>query len=230
MEHAAHGYVDSKAVVIPNGFDIDRFQPSTRLRAPTREKWCIGPETVAVGLLARVHAMKDHATFLKAAAIAKQRSGNVVFIIAGRGAPGLRDEMPDLVAAVEPCLRLLPEETDTPAFMNGLDIFALSSAWGEAFPNVLGEAMACAIPCVATDVGDSAEIVADAGRIVGPQAPDALAQAILELAEAGPDSRRAMGSRARARIAANYTIDGVAERYASVWLDLARRASERTAS
>lgn len=232
MEHAAHGYADGRAVVIPNGFDIDRFRPSAALRASMRKKWRLGADAVAVGVLARVHPMKDHVTLLRAAAKATQRNSSIVFIVAGRGVPDLRHAMPDLVAGLEPHLRLLPEEEDTPGFMNGLDIFALSSAWGEAFPNVLGEAMACAIPCVATDVGDSAEIVADAGRIVGPQAPEALAHAILELAAAGPDARRAMGSRARARIAANFALDGVAERYARVWLDLAGRASasERNAS
>lgn len=224
-QHTANGYTDRNAVVIPNGFDTDRFRPDASQRRSTREKWGIGPDAIAIGLLARVHPMKDHATFLKAAAVVKQRNPNVVFVVAGKGAPGLRSKMADLVLPVEPNLHLLPEEADTPAFMNGLDIFALSSAWGEAFPNVLGEAMACAVPCIATDVGDAAEIVADTGRIVAVQSPEQLAQAMLDLAAAGPEARRALGERARGRIAANYTMDSVARRYGQVWLDLVNRAA-----
>lgn len=224
-QHAAHGYSDTNAHVIPNGFDVSRFRPDAVRRAATRARWNVHPDDLAIGLLARVHPMKDHATFLKAAAAVKRHNSNALFIVAGKGSAGLRQTMPDLIAAVEPNLRLLGEEADTPAFMNGLDIFALSSAWGEAFPNVLGEAMASAVPCVTTDVGDSAEIVADTGRVVAARAPEALAGAVLDLAAMSSDARRSLGERARARVVANYALEGVTQQYARIWRDLAQRSS-----
>lgn len=224
-QHAAHGYADQLGLVIPNGFDVGRFKPDAALRAAARERLGISQGCTAIGLLARVHPMKDHATLLRAAAKVVYADGGVVFVVAGKGVPDLRQQLPELVKAAGPRLILLPEESDTPAFMNALDICVLSSAWGEAFPNVLGEAMACGVPCVATDVGDCTDIVADTGLIVPPQAPEELARAILDVASLRPDCRRALGEKARARVAANYTLGQVRRRYEEVWNGLADRRS-----
>lgn len=223
-QHAAIGYADRNAVVIPNGFDTSRFRPDYRLRTATRQKWGVANESVVIGLLARVHPMKDHATFLQAAADVARRHSHATFVVAGKGAPALRNKMLGLVEAVGTNILLLPEENDTPAFMNGLDLFVLSSAWGEGFPNVLGEAMACGVPCIATDVGDSAAIIADTGLIVPPQAPERLTQAIGALLVS--ETRQTLGEHARAHIEAKYTIQSIARRYEEVWNRLAdaRRA------
>lgn len=229
-QHTDNGYAGEKAIAIPNGFDVERLRPDAVRRAAMRQRWRVRPESVVVGLLARVHPIKDHATFLIAAAEVSKRIPTVVFAVAGKGVPELRNEMPSLVDAVGPNLMLLPEEADVPSFMNALDICTLSSR-GEGFPNVLGEAMACGVPCVSTDVGDCAEIVSNTGLIVPPGSPEKLAEAILHLASAGAEERRARSEMARARILANYALERVARRYEKVWRDLAtnrRVAADRS--
>ncbi|MFM9863556.1 MAG: glycosyltransferase [Micropepsaceae bacterium] len=230
-QHTENGYAGEKAIAIPNGFDVERLRPDVGRRTAMRQRWCVAPENVVVGLLARVHPIKDHSTFLTAAAEVSKRNPTVVFVVAGKGVPELRNEMPSLIDAVGPNLLLLPEEADVSSFMNALDICALSSR-GEGFPNVLGEAMACGVPCASTDVGDCAEIVSNTGLIVPPGSPDKLADAILRLVAAGAEGRRARGEMARARILANYTLEDVARRYEDVWRNLTahrRVASARSA-
>jgi glycosyltransferase involved in cell wall biosynthesis len=219
-QHTENGFAGEKAIAIPNGFDTERLKPDVGRRLAMRQRWQLAPERVVVGLLARAHPIKDHATFLAAAAEVSRQDPSVVFAVAGKGVPELRAEMPSLVDAVGPNLLLLPEEADVPSFMNALDICALSSR-GEGFPNVLGEAMACGVPCVSTDVGDCSEIVSNTGLVVPPGSPHELAAAMLRLATAGAEERRARGEIARARILQNYTLEGVARRYEDVWRDLA---------
>ena len=98
-----------------------------------------------------------------------------------------------------------------------LDIATLSSAFGEGFPNVLAEAMACGVPCVATDVGDSALIVGDTGLIVPPRNEAALAAAWEQLRREGGDGRTARGAAARRRVASRYALDTMIEDYRAIY-------------
>ena len=99
-----------------------------------------------------------------------------------------------------------------------------TSIYGEAFPNVLGEAMACGVPCVATDVGDSAFIVGDTGFVVPPDDPQALADAWECVLRMNPHERLAMGARARERVAREFDIVVIRKRYEQVFRRLASTA------
>jgi glycosyltransferase involved in cell wall biosynthesis len=112
---------------------------------------------------------------------------------------------------------LLGERPDVPRITASLDVATLSSAYGEGFPNVLGEAMASEVPCVATDVGDSAHIVGDTGRIVPPRNPDAIANAWVDLLSMGDAGLRTLGQNARRRILENFTIPRVARAYEAAY-------------
>src|ERR1019366_290954 len=112
---------------------------------------------------------------------------------------------------------LLGERGDTARLSASLDIGALSSAYGEAFPNVLGEMMACGVPCVATDVGDSGVIIADTGRLVPIRNPQALVSAWEELILIGPEKRAQLGVATRRRIETHFSISDVVSRYENVY-------------
>jgi glycosyltransferase involved in cell wall biosynthesis len=88
-----------------------------------------------------------------------------------------------------------------------------SSAWGEGFPNVVLEAAVAGLPCVVTDIGASAEIAGDGGRVVPPRDVPALTSAILDVAGLDPETRAAMGAAARAHAIEHYSLSSVVDRY-----------------
>lgn len=216
-QHLGLGYLAENAAVIPNGFDTARFAPNPDAAAELRARCGIRAETAIVGMAARFHPHKDHLNFLDAAAkVAKAR--DTVFVLAGRG---LDDSNTTLLEHAERLgirerLRLLGDEPRVERVIAGLDVYCQSSS-AEGFPNALGEAMSCAIPCVSTDAGASAEAVGDAGLIVPTRNSSALASAILEVLALERDERLALGARARERIVGTFSIPAVAERYRELY-------------
>ena len=105
--------------------------------------------------------------------------------------------------------------------MNAMDVFVLSSA-GEAFPNVVAEAMACAVPCVVTDVGDAALIVDGTGWVVPPLAPDRLAQALGVAIDEPSFDRARRGEQARISVLGRFGLDRMAAAYRALWHEIAR--------
>jgi glycosyltransferase involved in cell wall biosynthesis len=100
------------------------------------------------------------------------------------------------------------------------DVVALTSNT-EAFPLVIGEAMATGVPCVSTDVGDARSLIADTGRVVPTGDTLRFAAALLELIELPEDRRRSLGCAARARMEAEFDLGRVAARYDALWQSLA---------
>lgn len=182
MLHAVRrGMPRQLMTVIPNGIDTGRFRPDMGVRRAVRREWGVGPDHVLVGLMARLDPMKDIPTFFKAAARAARSDAALRFICVGAGP--LEVELRSLAASLglEDRLIWAGFRSDAERACNGFDMCVLSSRT-EGFPNVLGEAMACSVPCVTTDVGDAAQIVGDTGIVVPPGNPEALAAAILSMA------------------------------------------------
>lgn len=223
-QHVAFGYDDARSVVIPNGFDTVEFAPRAAERARVRAELDIPADALAIGLVARVHPMKDHATFLHAAKRLGEMHLHSIFVLVGEGADAANQELGALIdqLGLRERVRLCGRRSDIAAVDNALDIAASSSAWGEAFPNATAEAMACGVPCVVTDVGDAPAIVDDTGAVVPPRDPVALGNAWATLAALGAEARRTLGQRARARVIQHYAIDVGARRYADLYQDIAR--------
>src|SRR5262249_20308544 len=120
-------------------------------------------------------------------------------------------------AGLGDAVRLVGERRDIPALLAACDVAALSSAFGEGCPNVVGEAMACGVPIVVTDVGDTREMVGRFGRVVPRREPEALAAALVEMLRLAPEERRALGAGARQRIVTDYGLEHIARRYAAVY-------------
>jgi len=219
-QHEALGYCHRNSCVIPNGFDLVRFQPSLQARINIRTALRLATDTLLIGLFCRYHPMKDHANFLQAAAILTKKHSNVHFLLAGTDVDAanqtLQQNIDDLVLQSQ--VHLLGERSDIPDLMAALDIATSASAYGEAFPLVVGEAMSCGVPCVVTDVGDSQWIVSNTGKVVPPKNPQALADAWQELIEMGSIGRSALGKAARVRIEENFALDAIVAQYQSLYV------------
>jgi glycosyltransferase involved in cell wall biosynthesis len=117
-------------------------------------------------------------------------------------------------------LHLLGHRTDVPEWLPGLDGFCVSSVYGEGFPNAAGEAMACGLTGVVTDVGDLASLVGDTGTVVPVRDPRALIDGIERWLALGADGRRALGASARERIASLFEIGRVTRQYETLYEEL----------
>lgn len=194
--------------LLENGVDTERFRPAPELGAPLRSQWQPEPGGRLVGLVARLHPMKDHGTFLEAVAILAARRPELRFVCVGGGPEGLLRELKARAEGLGLASRLTwaGPRADMEAVYNALDLLCLSSAYGEGFPNVLAEAMACGVPCVATTAGDSAEVLGEQGLTVPPGDPAGLADG-LERGLARLEREAAGWGRAcRQRVLANYSI------------------------
>jgi len=212
--HESLGYPSKLTKVIPNGFDCAVFKPSSMARTELRGTLGVSENDILIGLIGRYHPMKDHANFINAAGILVKKYANVYFLLAGREVDEKNKEIDRLVQQNKLCDRvhLLGVRNDIPQINASLDISS-SSSFSEAFPLVVGEAMACGVPCVVTDVGDSAWVVGDTGKVVPPRDAEALAEAWSFLIEQGPEERNRLGNKARQRILENFTLDKIVQEY-----------------
>jgi glycosyltransferase involved in cell wall biosynthesis len=156
----------------------------------------------------------------------RRRAPEAHFILVGPevgGNPALAERARAL--GLTGTVHLVGERGDVHRITAGLDI-AVSSSHSESFPNVVGEAMSCGVPCAVTDVGDSALLVADTGLVVPPRNPAALADACADLAMRGREGRRALGEAARRRVAERFSIGAVAPRYEKVYEQALKPRSE----
>ncbi len=204
---ARYGYPQHKMVVIPNGIDTERFRPDPAAREKVRSEWGVGSDELLVGLPGRLDPMKDHTNFLKAAALLSQQRSNVRFVCVGGGPAVYREQLEGTARelCLAPLLRWAGARHDMEAVYNALDV-AVSSSYGEGFPNVVGEAMASGLPCVVTDVGDSGLVVGDTGFVVPPKDPEALAEALARCLES---DRAELGRRARERILQHFSLENL---------------------
>lgn len=221
-QHCRFGFHAARMRWLPNGFDTGRFRPDAEARTSGRLRWAVKDTDIAIGLVARVHPVKDHEGFLRAAKRVADVRPNVVFVLCGTGTEPANEDLSRLISelGLPDRVRRLGETQDTPKVTAALDI-AVSASVGEAFSNSIGEAMSCALPCVVTDVGDSALVVGDTGIVVPPRDSARLAQAMIELIDASAATRTEMGHRARARVESEFSLDTVAMRHLALWRELA---------
>jgi glycosyltransferase involved in cell wall biosynthesis len=214
MQHEALGYESARRVIVPNGFDCRVFRPDPEARRQVRAQLRLHDETVLIGLIARYHFMKDHPSFLRAAALVAQAHPEAYFVLAGKGVTWEGSALVKLIQELQLQDRifLLGEQSDMPRLTAALHI-ACSASSTEGFPNAIGEAMACGVPCVVTDVGDSTYLVGDTGFSVPARNPEALAHAISQLVAGGPACRQQLGLAARRRIEREFSLPAIVRRY-----------------
>lgn len=223
--HVQAGYDASRMLVIPNGFDATAWQPQPQRGAQVRSELGLPADGVVVGCVGRFNVAKDQGTFVAAAARVAARRADCRFLLVGRGLDRGNAELMRWIEATGHAARfvLLGERTDVAACLAAMDIFVLPSR-SEGFPNALGEAMAMALPCVSTDVGDAAVLLGDTGRIVPPRDPSALAEAVLALAALPSAQRGQIGQSARERVLERFSLQQACERFTALHRQVAAEA------
>jgi glycosyltransferase involved in cell wall biosynthesis len=227
-ELVARGYDPQRMVVIPNGFDLAWFAPEPERGRALRQRLGVGEEERLVGLAGRFHPQKDHRNFIRAAGAVARARADVRFLLCGNDVDGANHQLArwiEQAGIAERCILLGPVR-DMRGVFNALDLLACSSSFGEAFPLVLGEAMACGLPCVTTAVGDAPVIVGATGQVVAIRDPVALAEAILCSLAMSPVEREAAARAARRRIERHYSLARVTSSFEQLYLDLSRAARE----
>ncbi len=221
--HVAFGYTADKMVVIPNGVDLTALKPDPVARRLTRQALGIPTEASVIGLVGRFHPQKDHQNFVCAAKRLVSMRPSVHFILCGEGVTWNNRELAAWIddAGIRENCRLLGRREDVPQLMASFDLATSSSCFGESFANVVSEAMSCGVPCVVTDVGDSAHIVGPTGIVVPPRDAEALARAWEHMLNLGQEQLLRTGLQARQRIKDNFDLPNIVDRYQTMFDDLA---------
>lgn len=222
--HLELGYPENRMIVIPNGFDLDEFSPTNADSAGLRDELRIPAGAPLIVHTGRFHPQKDHRTLLGAIALLRREHADIHVLLCGSGVDEENRQLMEQIRTddLESFVHLLGQRSDISRIVATATL-AVSSSSGEAFPLVLGEAMASGTPCVTTDVGDSAEIVGSHGRVVPPRDPGRLAAAMAEILGMSATEREALGNAASESIRRRYGINEIAARYADVYHQAAHR-------
>lgn len=218
-EHEALGYDGRRRVVIPNGIDTDGFRPDPGARHAVRLDLGIDQAALVLTQVARYHPMKGHYLLLEALAMLHRRGIYAHTLLIGRGLDRDNRALMDrcTMLGLADRVHLLGERQDVARLWQAADIGVSPSLWGEGFPTAMGEAMACAVPCVVTDVGDSARLLNSSELVVPPGDPRALADALAALALAGHEERLILGKRLRDRVEGCFGVPAMAQGFVSLY-------------
>lgn len=216
--HVALGYDATRMQVVPNGFDLARLRASDEQRNTLRLQCSLEHDAVVIGYLGRFHPVKDQQNFVRAAGFLAGQRANTRLMMVGSQLDASNLQLAEWIRATGHADRfvLLGERTDVPVCLSAMDVFCLSSRT-EGFPNVVAEAMAMGLPCVVTDVGDAAMLVADTGVVVPKEDSRALAAALESVLAMAPDARRQMGQRAKERVTTEFSMKRACERFDSIY-------------
>ena len=212
-----NGYPPERMSVVYNGIDTRHFIPDPGLGLHMRTQWAIQTEQKLVGIVGRVDPIKDHSSFIHASALVLRERNDVRFVCIGGGKESLIQEYHELARSlnIDQYLVWAGEQANMLGVYNALDILVMSSI-SEGLPNVVGEAMACGVPCVITDVGDSARLVGELGEIVPVENPQALKQGILHLLMRLEKEGMVLKKAVARRIYEQFNVDALVNRTASL--------------
>jgi glycosyltransferase involved in cell wall biosynthesis len=226
QQHFDIGYPSSRSLVIPNGVDTNEFRPAPEGRRNRRIALGLPSEGTLIGHAGRFHPVKNHLGLIRAFSKVEARYEHLYLVLAGRGLDLANKELRQLITEhrLENRVLLLGEVAQIERLLPALDIY-VSASHSEAFPVGLLEAMACGVPAVATDVGDSAAIVGEAGIIVPPRDVERLSEGILQMLAITLGERDALAERARDRVSQLYSLSRMADSHQALYASLRDRAA-----
>ena len=217
--HQFHGYKRSKFFYLPNGVNTEKFKPNHNLKRKVRDDLSVKDNIFLFGMVARYHDQKDHKNLLKALNLLSLSNNNFKFLLIGKNLDTSNNEICDLIKKYNLIKNviLLGEREDINSLMCSIDCHVLSSAYGEAFPNVIAEAMASGIPCIATNVGDSKYIVGETGWIVNPRDPKELFQSMHKVMNLNKEEISRLGKSARKKVITEYSLNKMIYSYQNLY-------------
>lgn len=217
-QHEKRGFSSKRSVFLPNGINSDRFKPDDDARRKLRSSLKLDFNTFLIGRIARYHPMKDYPNLILAAKKIISKFPSVHFVLSGRGVVESNTRLDTMIKdkGIKNKFHLLGDRGDIPEIMAGLDVH-VSSSCSESFPNVVAEAMACSVPSVVTDVGDSSEIVGGTGIVVSPKNHEALAHGLETFIKMDRAERSLRGKAARERIVSQFSLTSIAKQYESLY-------------
>lgn len=220
--HVAAGYAASKMQLIPNGFDLNHFRPSEEARQRLRATLGLESGAPLIGLISRFSPLKGQPAFVEAMRRVHHAIPQAHFVLCGTDVTRHNAPLQAMIDQTDCAghFHLLGERRDIPEIQAALDI-AVSASTSEAFSNSIGEALACGVPVVTTDIGDSGQLVGDAGRVVTVNDSAAMAEACLGILRLPPAERQQLSQQARERMRQHYEIGLIANRYLELWNSVA---------
>jgi glycosyltransferase involved in cell wall biosynthesis len=196
--------------VIDNGIEPERFYYDECGRRRARASWHAAEDVLVVGCVARLDPMKDHATLLQAFGILRQSHSDARLVCVGTLVEPYFSELRELARRLrlDHAVHWRGHESDLSQLYSGFDALCLSSAYGEGFSNVIAEAMACGVPCVATDVGDARRVLSSADYLVPPRDPVSLARALAGALAQGRTFSKLRTEKIRREFSVRSLVDG----------------------
>lgn len=219
--HITYGYDANRMIVIHNGFDFSEFTATPEQRTSLRQECQLSEDEIVIGWVGRFHPEKGQENFIKAASIISLSHPSVKFLLVGTDCDKDNKKLKDWLGkfGMQDRFVLLGERKDVPICLAVMDIFCQPSR-NEGFPNALGEAMAMGLPCVATQVGDTAELVGDTAILVLPENEKALASGLSEALVLTNEQRKQMGKRTRERVMGAFSIEKVRDQFDAVYKEI----------
>lgn len=216
--HVAAGYQAERILVLPNGIDLSRMVATADQCTALRSECGFSENNIVIGTLGRFNPAKDYQNFVHAAGLLAERNPHVRFLMIGLELDGANATLAGWIAKTGHADRfvLLGERADAAVCLAAMDVFCLSSR-SEALPTVVAEAMAMSVPCVVTDVGDTALLVAATGVVVRKEDSIALANGLEKMLAIPTSMRRQLGEKAKERIQAEFTIEQARTRFETLY-------------
>lgn len=216
--HKKLGYKNENFTVIPNGFFIDKTKKLIKQHKHFNDIY-------RICIIARWHHMKDFTNLFQALSILRSSNIDFSLTIAGSQTGTKNKELVNLINKykIGKYCYLLGEVDEVSDIFEKSHVTVLSSAYGEAFPNVLAESMLNFTPCIATDVGDAAKILDGVGLIVPIRDPKALSDALKKNLDVLRNQQVMYFNnciKCFEKVCRNYDIQDIASSYKKLWKSL----------